>query len=188
MLGKVIRWWPPFGVLGMAGLGWAVGSGSTPVDDWFQHDARGAMRGHLGWLLLFTQWWLLAAVLAVGAAAALYRRQWRLAAVVLLVPLAAIEINVLLKQLFERYKGGALAYPSGHTTLLVTVLGMVVLVAAWRWWAIAVAVAAILLGIVGLACTYHYFTDTVGSVLYATAMVCVAARLAGAVPAHAGYP
>jgi uncharacterized membrane protein YbhN (UPF0104 family) len=65
---------------------------------------------------------------------------------------------------------------------------MVVLVAAWRWWAIAVAVAAILLGIVGLACTYHYFTDTVGSVLYATAMVCVAARLAGAVPAHAGYP
>ena len=32
-----------------------------------------------------------------------------------------------------------------------------------------------LLGIVGQAVTYHYFTDTVGALLLGTAVVCVAA-------------
>jgi hypothetical protein len=28
----------------------------------------------------------------------------------------------------------------------------------------------------GLACTYHFLTDTIGAAMFATAMVCVAAR------------
>ena len=178
-VGRAILWWPPIGVLGMLVLGWAVGNGSTPVDDWFLHDARHAIGGHTRWLLVFTQWWLLALALVAGVALALYRRHWRLAVLMLLVPLAAIQVNTLLKRLFERYKGDGLAYPSGHTTVMVTVMGMVVVAAGWRLWALAVAIAVSLLGMVGLGCTYHYFTDTVGSALFATAMVCVGAGLAG---------
>ena len=32
---RVLRWWPPIGILAMVVLGVAVGKGSTPVDDWF---------------------------------------------------------------------------------------------------------------------------------------------------------
>lgn len=171
-----VRWWPPVGLLAMLVLGWAVGNGSTALDDWFLHDVRHTVGKRAGWLLTFTEVWLLGPVLAVCVAVALYRRRWRLAAVTLALPLAAVEINALLKRLFERYKGDTLAYPSGHTTLMVTVLGMVVLSIGWRLWTVAVAVAASLLGMTGLACTYHYFTDTVGSALFATALVCMAAR------------
>lgn len=52
---------------------------------------------------------------------------------------------------------------------------MVVLVAGAALWAVLVAVAWCLVGMVGQAVTYHYFTDTVGALLLGTAMVCVAA-------------
>lgn len=181
-VGAAVRWWPPVGVLAMLLLGWAVGNGSTPLDDWFLNDARHIVGERTGWLLTFTEVWLLGPVLAVCVAVALYRRRWRLAVVMLVLPLTAIEINVLLKRLFDRYKGDGLAYPSGHTTLMVTVLGLVVLTIGWRLWVVTLAVAAGLLGMIGLACTYHYFTDTVGSALFATAMVCVATRFAGSDP------
>jgi hypothetical protein len=60
-------------------LGWVVGTGSTPVDNWFSRDAREAIGEHPGWLLVFTGWWVLAPVLAACMGVALYRRQWRLA-------------------------------------------------------------------------------------------------------------
>lgn len=161
-------------------LGWSVGKGSTAVDDRFAQDARVVVGEQPRWLLLFTDWWLLGPVLLACLAVALYRRRWRLAAVVATCPFVAIAIGQGCKRLFERHHGHYLAYPSGHTTLAVTVLGMVVLVAGGRWWAVLVAVVVSLLGLVGLiACGYHYLTDTIGAGLFGTALVCLAARIGG---------
>lgn len=182
-LDRATRWWPPVGVLAMLVLGWVVGKGSTTVDDWFVHDAHELAGEYPSWLLVVTDWWLLGAVVATCLAVALHRRQWRLAVVTLVSPFAAIEIGEAVKPLFDRHRGGALAYPSGHMTLVVVVMGMVVVAAGGRLWAVTIAVAVSLLAACGLGSTYHYFTDTIGAVLLATAILCIAARLAGRVPA-----
>jgi hypothetical protein len=182
-VGRAIRWWPPVGVLAMLALGWAVGKRSTPIDDWFAHDAHQVVGKHPSWLLVVTGWWLLAPVLAACIAVALGRRQWRLAVVVLVTPFAAMEITEVFKRLFERFKDGALAYPSGHMTVVVAVMGMLVLAADGRLWAIAIAVVVSLLAMIGLACTFHYLTDTIGALLVTTAIVCIGVRVAGRLPA-----
>lgn len=185
----VFRWWPPVGVLAMLFLGWAVGKGSTPLDNGFSRDVHDMVGQHPGWLLIFTDWWLLGPVLAACVAVPLYRRRWRAAVTVLLCPFVAIEIAEAFKRLFERHNGDYLEYPSGHMTLVVAVLGMVVVVAGGRLWAVIVAVVVSTLGMLGLvACGYHYFTDTIGAVLLATALVSIAARLAGGVLAGRGSP
>jgi membrane-associated phospholipid phosphatase len=155
-------------------LGWAVGKRSTEVDDWFLQYRHSPAQ----WLLVFTDARVLAIMLAACVAVALYRRRWRLAVVMVVSPPVAIVLVQLLKRLFDREKGGALAYPGGHVTVAVVVLGMAVLVAGAALWAVLVAVSAVLLGIVGQAVTYHYFTDTVGGLLLGTAIVCVAAQVA----------
>ncbi len=162
----------------MLALGLVVGDASTGVDDWFIRNGFSAHHG-LGELLFFTEPLLQQLLLVGTVGVALYRRRWRLAAVAALTPAAGVVAVRLLKRLFGREREGALAYPSGHVTVLMTVLGMVVLV--WgvrRWWLLAVAVVA-LLGTAGQALTYHYFTDTVGAVFLGTALVAVAYRAAG---------
>ncbi len=88
----------------------------------------------------------------------------------------------LLKPLFGRESDGAFAYPSGHTTTMVVVAGMVVLATGVALWAMLVAIAFALLGMLGQGITYHYFTDTVGGVLLGTAIVCIAALTLGHAP------
>lgn len=153
-------------------LGWAVGKGSTAVDDWFQHYRHSPAR----WLLFFTDPRVLLVVLAGCVGVALYRGRWQLAAVAVVSPFVAVALVELLKRLFDRENGGALAYPSGHTTVTVVVLGIAVLVAGAALWAVLVAVAFCVLGMLGQGVTYHYFTDTIGAVLLGTAIVFVAAR------------
>ena len=152
-------------------LGLAVRDGSTPVDDWFQH-GRGSA---LGRLLFFTDYRTMLLALAVALGLALYRRRWTLAAVVAVTPVAAVWLSRLCKHLFGRLKEGAVAYPSGHTTLMVSVLGMLILVVGARPWVVITAIVWALLGVVGQAVTYHYFTDTVGALLLGSSVVCVAA-------------
>jgi membrane-associated phospholipid phosphatase len=164
----------------MLALGLLVGKSSTPIDVWFARDADRAVGLSKHWLLIFTEWWFLGPALAACLVVALYRRWWRLSVVILACPLVAISIVQVLKPLFDREKGGTLAYPSGHTTLMVTTMGMVVLIAGGRLWAVLIAIIASLLGMFGLACTYHFLTDTIGAAMFATAMVCVAARVARA--------
>ena len=60
--------------------------------------------------------------------------------------------------------------PSGHTTLMVVVLGMVMLVFGAHRWLVAVAIVFASLGMLGQAVTYHYFTDTVGGLLLGTSL------------------
>jgi hypothetical protein len=172
-----IRWWPPIGLLAMVLLGLAVGKGSTPVDGWFTR--FGHDHPHLGWLLVFTDGRLVVALFAVTLVVALYRRRWRLAAVVVVTPAVALAVERVSKRLFGREKGGALCYPSGHVALTVVVTGMAVLVAGGAVWAIVAAVAVSELGLLGQAFTYHYFTDTIGAACLGTALVCAAVWVAG---------
>lgn len=171
---RALLLWPGIAVVAMFVLGWAVGKGSTPLDDWFQEFRRTPARE----LLVFTDPWLLIFVLCVVLAVALSRRRWRMAAVVVVFPLLGIAVARLLKQLFGRENDGALAYPSGHTTAVVVVSGMIVLVAGAAMWAVLAAVAFSVLGMIGQGVTYHYFTDTIGAALLGTAVVCVAALVA----------
>ncbi|MDT5266723.1 MAG: hypothetical protein QOI90_3349 [Mycobacterium sp.] len=159
-------------------VGWVVGKGATPVDDWFQRYWDSPARR----LALVTSPRVLVAVLVVVLVVALYRRRWRLAVATPLAPVVGIVVVQLLKPVFGREKGGGLAYPSGHVTTLVVVMGLVVLAAGGAWWAVLVAVAAILLGMVGVGITFHYFTDTVGGVLLGSAIGCVVALVSGHVP------
>jgi membrane-associated phospholipid phosphatase len=153
-------------------LGWAVGKGSTAVDDWFRQYRHSPAH----WLLFFTDPRVLTVILAACVGVALYWRRWRLAAVAAVSPFVAVALVELLKRLFDRENGGALAYPSGHTTVAVVVLGIAVLMAGAALWAVGVAVVFCLLGMVGQGVTYHYFTDTIGALLLGTAIVCVVAR------------
>lgn len=159
----------------MALLGWAVGHGSTPLDDWFQ---QGRDTG-LGWLLFFTDPRTVLAILAAAVGVALYRRRWVLAVGVLVTPYAAGWITWWCKLIFGRRKDVALAYPSGHTTLMVVVLGMVILVFGAYQWLLVAAIVFASLGMLGQAVTYHYFTDTVGGLLLGTSLTCLTAVLTG---------
>jgi membrane-associated phospholipid phosphatase len=162
----------------MVVLGWAVGTRSTGLDDWFHQYRHGPAR----WLLYFTDPRVLAILLVGCVGVAVYRRQWRLASAAVLSPIVGIAIVELLKPLFDRRSGATLAYPSGHTTTMVVVMGMVVLVAGVALWSVLLAVAFCLLGMLGQAATYHYFTDTVGALLLGTAIVCVTALASGHTP------
>ncbi len=166
--------WSTIAVAAMVVLGWAVGKRSTPVDDWFHHYRHGPARR----LLFLTDPWLLTTLLLFGVAVAVFLGRSRLAAVTAAAPLAGIALTQLLKPLFGRRSGSALAYPSGHTAAAVVVMGMLALVAGATWWALAAAAAVSVLGAIGQAVTHHYFTDTVGALLLGSAIVCVAAVLA----------
>mgnify|MGYP002137247464 FL=1 len=174
---KFVRWWPPVGLVMMALLGWGVGTASTPVDDLFQRAGR-AGQPYTGWLLFFTDPRVLMVMLVIAVGITLWLKRWRLAAVIALAPQLAVFIERGLKELFGRHKGGALAYPSGHTVLMVTVLGMIVVAAGAVLWSRVLAGVFVPLGMLGQAFTYHYFTDTVGALLFASSLVCLAARLA----------
>jgi hypothetical protein len=174
----MIRMWPPIAVAAMFLLGWAVGNGSTSVDDWFHQFRHSPAK----WLLFFSDPRVLAILLAGCLVVALYQRRWRLAVVTVLSPPVAIALAQLFKLLFGRQNDGALAYPSGHTTTMVVVVGMVVLVARVALWAVLVGVAVCLLGMIGQGVTYHYFTDAVGALLLGAAIVCVAALTLGHTP------
>jgi membrane-associated phospholipid phosphatase len=154
-------------------LGWALGSGTTPVDDWFQR-ARGS---GLDRLLFFTDPRTVAVILLGAVAFAVYRQRWLLAVLVVATPVAAVWLSRLFKELFDRQMGGAVAYPSGHTTLMVVVLGMAILVVGARLSIVVMSVLWALLGMLGQAVTYHYFTDTVGGLLLGSSLVCAVAAL-----------
>lgn len=174
---RAVHWWPPIGLAALAALGLAVGSGTTPLDRWF-HDT-GDAHPALGWLLVLTDGRVVLTVWLIVLAAAASRRRWRLTAVVAVTPLVAVTAARLAKRLFGRYRDDALAYPSGHTTLLVVVLGLALLVFGVTAWSLCLASAAAVLGAFGQGFTYHYFTDAIGALFLGSALVCLAAWAAG---------
>ena len=113
-------------------------------------------------------------ILLAAVVTALYRRLWALVPLIVVVPLVAVFMARGLKPVFGRLKGDAFAYPSGHTTLMVAALGMLILAIGVRRWLIWAAVAFATLAVVGQSVTYHYFTDAVGALLLGTSLVCLA--------------
>jgi membrane-associated phospholipid phosphatase len=158
----------------MLALGWSVGKTSTPLDRWFHRFEYSPAR----WLLFFTDPWVLTIVLLFCIAVALFLGRRRLAVVIAVSPLVGIALVQLVKPVFGRHSGSSLAYPSGHTTTVVIVMGMFVLLAGVRLWSVVVAAVVSVLGAIGQGVTYHYFTDTVGGLLLGIAVVCVAAAVA----------
>jgi hypothetical protein len=171
------RWWPLAALTGLVALGLVVGRGSTPLDDWFKH--TGSANAYLGRLLFFTDGRVVAAAWAIVLVGAVIRRRRRLALVIVVTPLVAIAAARICKRLFGRYSDDQLAYPSGHTTLAVVVLGLAVLVVGVTTWSVVAAAAVAVLGMLGQGFTYHYFTDTIGAVFLGTALLCLAASAAG---------
>ncbi|WP_019343733.1 MULTISPECIES: phosphatase PAP2 family protein [Mycolicibacterium] len=174
----IARWWPLIGLAVMVLLGWAVHGAPVPVDDWFQ-DLGADLGPRRDVLLLFTKPPLVAAALLAGVIVAVRQHRKRLAIAMVVSPILAITVVRLVKPLFGREKEGSLAYPSGHTTFLVAVTTLLVVVAGPRLWALAVAVCVVVLGIFGLSMTFHYFTDTVGGVLLGTSVAGLAALWTG---------
>ncbi|MEI6252907.1 MAG: phosphatase PAP2 family protein [Mycobacteriaceae bacterium] len=163
--------WPFVGMPLMVLLGLSVRDGATPVDAWMQQ----ASSGPLGSLLFFTDSRTVQTLLATTVSVALFRKLWLLVPLALATPAVGILSAETLKPVFGRLKDEALAYPSGHTTAMVIVLGMLILAVGARRWLVWAAVAFAALGILGQAVTYHYFTDALGAVLLGTSLVCVAA-------------
>ncbi len=163
--------WPFVGMPLMVLLGLGVRDGATPVDAWLQQ----ARSGPLGSLLFFTDYRTAQTLLAATVTVALLRKLWLLVPLALATPALGVLSTETLKPLFGRFKGEALAYPSGHTTVMVVALGMLILAVGARRWLVWAAVAFGALGIIGQAVTYHYLTDAVGSVLLGTSLVCIAA-------------
>ncbi|ANE82722.1 hypothetical protein A7U43_07490 [Mycobacterium adipatum] len=131
--------------------------------------------------MLYFSWALpMMVTLAVAVLIALVRRRWRLAMVVALCPVLSVVIVRLLKPLFGRYKGDALAYPGGHTTVVITVMAMLVLAAGVSLWLMLVAGVVTVIGALSMAATdLHFLTDNIGAALFASAMVCLAVLAAG---------
>jgi membrane-associated phospholipid phosphatase len=161
----------------MVALGVAVRHGSTPLDDWFHNHGR-----HVWVLVVLASPWVLGSIVAATLGVALYRHQYELAIATAVCPLLAMGLARLLKPVFGRTRGPGLAYPSGHTTTLVVVMGMFVLLTGTAAWAVRVAVAYCALGSVGVGVSFHYFTDTIGGLLLGSAIVCVAALVLGRAP------
>lgn len=154
-------------------LGLGVRDGATPVDAWMQQ-ARG---GPLSALLVFTDYRTAQVLLLIAVAAAAYRRMWALLPVIVVVPIASVWAARALKPVFGRFKEDGLAYPSGHTTLMIAVLGMLILAIGVRRWLLWTATVFAVLGILGQSVTYHYFTDAVGALLLGTSLVCLVAAV-----------
>lgn len=123
--------------------------------------------------------WLTA--LALLTAASLWRRRWDVAAIAVGAPTTAIALTTWVwKPLFDRWYDDHLAYPSGHTTALVSTLAVLVLASppVWRRGCACAAVAITALagvGMVGLG--FHYATDVVGGAALAVAVTIAVARL-----------
>ena len=112
-------------------------------------------------------------VIAYGAAV---RRQWDLALLAAVVPLATAGLSSLvLKPLIDRQFSGpsgarSLGFPSGHeTTLVATAVVLVIALGrlrparGWLLGGVAIAAAWMVVGAVGLVDANHHFaTDTVG--------------------------
>ncbi|MFM9032890.1 MAG: PA-phosphatase [Mycobacterium sp.] len=162
--------WPMVGLPLMVLLGMGVRGGATPLDAWMQQ-AHGTP---LSSLLVLTDYRTAQGLLIAAVLASLYRRLWSLLPLIVLVPAVAVLTARILKPVFGRFKDDSLAYPSGHTTVMVVLLGLLIVAVGVRRWLVWAAVAFATLGILGQSVTYHYFTDAVGALLLGTSLVCIA--------------
>ncbi|MUL76379.1 phosphatase PAP2 family protein [Mycolicibacterium sp. CBMA 226] len=174
-------WWPVVGFTTMIVLGIVVRAGDSAVDHWFIEMSRELLGAHPYWMLLLNRVKVLVPLYLLAVGIPLWRREWRLATVAALCPVISIIGAKVLKVLFGRpWYGENLAYPSGHTTVAITVAAMLVLGFGVHVWSVTLAVIGAAIPSIGMASNdFHYFTDIIGGALYATSMVCLAILAAG---------
>ncbi|SFQ60153.1 hypothetical protein SAMN05421810_110146 [Amycolatopsis arida] len=159
---------------------WHAGEGVPgPVDGAVERAVDAAFAGRLPLLRLLVVPTeppvLLVAVAAIVLLCAL-DRWWSGAALALAGPALAVAANTwVLKPAFGRHYADHLAYPSGHTVALVSVLTVLAVLARPGRARRAVVGAGVVLtvaaggGMVGLH--YHYATDVLGGAAFAVAVV-----------------
>jgi undecaprenyl-diphosphatase len=126
-----------------------------------------------------------AVVLSLAMAiAALARRRMNGVVLALLADFIATRIDEwLLKPLFDRTYLGALSYPSGHVTSVVSIIAVYAVLfvipargsrsPAWRMGGLAVLLALAVITVIGvIGLRWHYFTDTVGGAAVGVGTVC----------------
>jgi membrane-associated phospholipid phosphatase len=122
-----------------------------------------------------------------GLAVAMWRRSWRpavyVAAVLGVTAVTTLAVKFALGRSDPHHQMTALggSFPSGHTASVVVGLGLTVLVLRsrsrwWDWLAVALVGAAMAFSLVVQAA--HWFTDVVGGVLLATAILAAASTSA----------
>ncbi|WP_424185270.1 phosphatase PAP2 family protein [Actinokineospora sp. G85] len=185
------------------GLGLAVaGSTSAGPVDLALSRATGRLFAHLPGALTplsyATRSVSIVVIVVVLVALALRAGRPRVAVLAVAGPVVTAALNTwALKPLFGRTHNDYLAYPSGHTGTMAAVLAVVVVVivgnappgrralaALGGGTAAAVLIVVAAGAIVGL--DYHYPSDTVGAVFWATGTVVVLAWVVDRVPARAG--
>ena len=169
-------------------LGLAVRSGDSGLDRWFMETSQELLGKHPYWMLALNRVRVLVPLYLLAIGIPLWRREWRLATVAALCPLISIIGAKVLKVLFGRpWYGENLAYPSGHTTVAITVAAMLLLAIGIHPWSVTLAVIGAAIPSIGMASNdFHYFTDIIGGAFYATSMVCLAVLAAGpSAPHHA---
>ncbi|HJQ46307.1 MAG TPA: phosphatase PAP2 family protein [Amycolatopsis sp.] len=139
---------------------------------WVPGGAPPATHDDLRILLLPTQPYVLIPAVTVMAGACALKRRWDGLALCLLGGIVPVALNTwVLKPLFDRPLHDDLAYPSGHTVSLVSVLTVLVLLVR-RLLVAALAVAVTALAAIGLVGTgYHYPVDVAGGACVAIAAV-----------------
>ncbi|HUN32031.1 MAG TPA: hypothetical protein VMU95_08415 [Trebonia sp.] len=155
-----------------------------PVIRWLGPD-----QGLLDWMQ-FPGTQVPAAVFSLAMAiAALAGRRVNGAVLALVADFIATRLDELLfKPLFDRTYLGAVSYPSGHTTSVVSILAVYVVLfvlparggrgLAWRLAGLVVLVALAVIAVVGvIGLRWHYFTDTVGGAAVAVGTVCALSLL-----------
>jgi membrane-associated phospholipid phosphatase len=171
------------------GLGSAFGHQSTPdgLDRLLDTPVIDALGGHPALLdLMQSPGTQVPAVVLSGAMAigCLWRRRLNGALLALLaVPVATELVELLLKPLFYRLAHGAASYPSGHTTSVVSMIAVYVVLfmagqadVRYKKWRVTGLIILLVLavitavGLIGLE--WHYFTDTVGGAAVAVGTVC----------------
>jgi undecaprenyl-diphosphatase len=175
------------------------------ADEVLEGDSRAFDRAVLLWIHdNFPDWWNgpMRLVTALGyyyvvipllavAVFVLYRRGWRLSAVLLVVSTGgSIVLTTVLKGVFQRarpelfdsgYQASFYSFPSGHATVAVGFYGMLTVILAYRWrgaarWAVAACglLVVLLIGFSRLYLGVHYPTDILAGYLSALLwLVCV---------------
>ena len=132
----------------------------------------------------------LVAVLTVVLAA---RRRWRVAALATLGPGLALLVTAVGKRVVGRSIDGMLAFPSGHTTGVASVVAMIAVLRISRarhvgraavLGLVAVTLAAAAIGLAMVTLGFHYATDVIGGYCVGVAVPLAVALVIDGVPHH----
>ncbi|WP_370942691.1 phosphatase PAP2 family protein [Amycolatopsis sp. cg5] len=133
-------------------------------------------------LVASTQPYVLIPLIFLAALLCFVEKRPRDVVFVLVTTPVAISVNSwVLKPAFGRHYDDWLAYPSGHTVSLVSTLTVLVVIArpgVARGLTAAISVVLVVaagIGLIGL--NYHYATDVIGGVLFASAFGLLSAQV-----------